>query len=417
MVTPSQPTECTLSQTTRNGPQLRRTLSLPQLILYGLGTTVGAGIYALLGEISSLAGYLAPWSFVVAGALASLTAISFAVLSSRYPRAAGVALYVQQGTGSAQLARIVGLLAIGAGLVSSAALFNGLVGYTQEFFDLARPTIILSGVIGTVVIACWGINQSVWLAGTITLVEIGGLIWASILAGSAWAANPTDLAVFVPADTTHALPFVLSGAVLAFYAYIGFEDMIEVAEEVQQVKRNLPIAIIVTLIATTVLYVLLIATALLATGPQYLANSSAPLADLFRAVSEINPATISAIALLALVNGALIQIIMASRIMYGLASRGQLPVVFARINPTTQTPITATLIAGSLVTIMALSGTVAILAEITSVIILCLFLMVNLSLLLLELRAPKHPGQRWLTATAALGIVACAGLVIQAVFT
>ncbi len=394
---------------------LKRALSLPQLILYGLGTTVGAGIYALLGEISGLTGYLAPWSFIAAGLIATLTAISFAVLSSRYPRAAGIALYVQQGIGSERLALVVGLLAILAGVVSSAALLNGLVGYAQEFVTIGRLTLILGSAILVIGVASWGITESVWLAGTITVIEVGGLVWASALATQASTPSLADLAVFMPTDLTSAIPVVLSGAILAFYAYIGFEDMIEVAEEVKHVQRNLPIAIIVTLVATTLIYVMLVSTAILATSPEYLAQSSAPLADLFRAVSNVPSGVISAIALLAIINGALIQIIMASRILYGLSSRGQLPKVLSLVHARTRTPIFATFSAGSIVIVLAVSGTVASLAELTAIIILVLFTLVNLSLALLEFRASTGKRHWAIFVTASLGVVACAGMVLRSV--
>ena len=126
---------------------LRRSLSQTQMVLYGLGTTVGAGIYALVGEIAGIAGHWAPWSFLLAAALAAFTALSFAELSARYPKAAGAALYVQNGFDSERLALVVGILVIVAGTVSSAALLNGFVGYLQEFIALPRTAVIIRGAL------------------------------------------------------------------------------------------------------------------------------------------------------------------------------------------------------------------------------------------------------------------------------
>ncbi|MBE9564874.1 MAG: amino acid permease, partial [Proteobacteria bacterium] len=154
---------------------LKRTLSLPMMVLYGLGTTIGAGIYALIGEIAGVAGYFAPISFLVASLMAGLTAISFAELCGRFPQAAGAAVYVKQGFSSNGLSTIVGLLVIAAGLASASALINGFVGYLHQFIGVDRILVIvlLTLVLGG--IAAWGIAESVAIASLITVVEIGGL--------------------------------------------------------------------------------------------------------------------------------------------------------------------------------------------------------------------------------------------------
>ena len=382
-------------------------------MLYGVGTTVGAGIYALLGEITRTAGYFAPLSFLLAGVLAGITAVSFATLAGRYPQAAGIALYIQKGFQLRWLAAAAGILGVVAGLVSSAALLNGLVGYAQEFVAIDRPLLITGVAVAICALACWGINQSVWVAGAITVMEVGGLLWAAGLAASAASVADADWSRLLP-EAFDVTPMVIAGAVLAFYAYIGFEDMIEVAEEVTDVRRTLPRAIFFTVIVSTLLYLMLVIAALLATSAEFLAASDAPLADLFRVVSTVDPRVISMIGLFAIVNGALIQVIMASRILYGLASRGQLPAGLAYIHPGTQTPTTATILAGLLVLGLALGGSIATLAEFTSVVILLLFAMVNLSLLRVEWR--RGPGKRStaLLINGGVGSLVCLALISQA---
>ena len=155
---------------------LKKSLNLPLLVLYGLGTTIGAGIYSLVGEIARVAGYFSSLSFLCAALLAGFTALSFAELSARYPRAAGVALYVQQGFSSRRLALFVGLLVVFAGVVSSAALLNAFVGYLQVFFGVHRVVIICAGAFVIGLIAIWGILESVVIASVITLVEVIGLL-------------------------------------------------------------------------------------------------------------------------------------------------------------------------------------------------------------------------------------------------
>lgn len=404
-----------MSEPSPKPAELKRTLSLFQLVLYGMGTTIGAGVYALIGEIANTAGYLAPWSFALAALLVFLTAFSFAQLSSRYPRTAGIAFYVQTAFRVRSLAQITGLLAIAAGLVSSAALLNGFVGYLQEFLPWSRDFVIPVTCLAVCLVACWGIKESIWVAGIITLIEVGGLIWATALASNQAIADNANMAVFIPTDLWAMAPMILSGAVLAFYAFIGFEDMVEMAEEVVDAPKNLPRAIFITLGASTLLYIALSGAALLATGPDYLAASSAPLADLFRAVGSSHPAVISLIGLLAIINGVLIQIVMASRVLYGLAHRGQLPGFFAYLNPRRQTPVYATVVASLLVALMSWMGNIAGLAGLTSIIILFIFTLVNSALFLIESRSARTEGFSLIGILALCGALICLALLIYAV--
>lgn len=389
-------------------PILKRSLSLSQVVLYGIGTTVGAGIYALIGEISAVAGYLAPWSFLIAAGLAAFTAYSFAHLSAQFPRAAGAALYVEQGLGSTRLAQMVGMLVIFAGIVSSAALLNGFVGYLNEFVDLQRLTIILLASSVLCLLAAWGIAESVWVAGIIAVVEVCGLLWVTGLSAQSieWAA--LDAQQFIPTASASTWSLIFAGAALSFYAYIGFEDMVEVAEEVKDVRTNLPRAIAWTLVLTTVIYLLLVTSAILAVGPEHLAKSKAPLAELYLQVTGNKPTIITVIGLFAIINGALIQIIMASRVIYGLASRHQLPHMLAYVHPLTKTPLIATLLVGAAVALLASLGSLASLAEMTSITMLCIFTLVNAALC----RLFWHKA-RLKACIGALGALICAGFALQ----
>ena len=155
-----------------NPVTLKRSLSLTMLVLYGLGTTIGAGIYALIGEIAGVAGYLAPFSFLVAALLAGVTALGFAELAARFPRAAGEALYVREGVGSTTLSTFTGLLVVLAGLVSAAAMINGFVGYLHQFMQTDRAVVIVVVTLTLGAAAAWGIAESVLIASLITLVEV-----------------------------------------------------------------------------------------------------------------------------------------------------------------------------------------------------------------------------------------------------
>lgn len=391
--------------------QLKRSLNLPLLVLYGLGTIVGAGIYALIGEVAAVAGYGAPLSFLVAAGVAALTAGAFAELSSRFPRAAGAALYVQKGFGWPQLALVVGLLVAISGVVSAAALLNGFVGYLQAFADWDRALIIAvaAGALGA--LAAWGIAQSVTVAAIITVIEIGGLLAVIVVGADAFATLPERWHDFVPA--TGAWPGVLLGATLSFYAFIGFEDMVDVAEEVRDVRRTLPIAILITLVLATLVYVLLLTSALLTLTPAALADSKAPIAALWTQHTGRAPAELGIIAMLAIINGALIQIVMASRVLYGLSRRGQLPRALGKVHARTKTPLLATAIVTLAVLTLALAGRLAGLATTTSLLMLSIFGAANLALWRLKGREPAPKGVLTVPRLLPLvGAVACAGLVV-----
>jgi len=371
---------------------LKRTLSLPQLILYGLGTTIGAGIYALIDELAGLAGYLSPFAFLAASVLAGLTALSFAELSCRYPYTAGAALYTQKGFHSIRLAQFIGGLVIFAGLVSAAALINAFSGYIQQLIDIDTHEIIIIVTLLLTAIAIYGIAESVFLATLITLIEVGGLIWMIYVSKGALVHLPEIAPLLIPDLSLVSFGIIFSGALLAFYAFIGFEDMVDVAEEVKNVKRNLPLAIFSTLTITTVLYMMIMLLAVLSIPPQELAKSHAPLAMLFTFHTGQSAQVISIISMLAIINGALIQLIMASRVVYGLSQRQQLPQFLGIINRRTQTPIVATALAGIIILILALIGNLSSLAETTSLLMLVVFSIVNLALWRIKAHQPIMEG-------------------------
>lgn len=393
---------------------LKRTLTLPLMVLYGLGTTIGAGIYALVGELASIAGYLAPASFLLAAFTAGLTAVSFAELSSRYPRAAGVALYIKQASGSNKLSMTAGLLVILAGVVSAAALVNGFIGYLGEFIQMDRLPIITIVCVSLGLLAAWGIAESVTIASIVTLVEIGGLLMVVFVSRSGFSELPVYWPQLIPSFDMVSWGLMSSGVFLAFYAFIGFEDMIDVAEEIKDVRHNLPRAIMLTLAITTLIYMLVMVVAILSMPIASLSHSDAPLAALYQHHQGGSASVITVIALFAIINGALIQLIMASRVMYGMASRGQLPVILCKVYEKTRTPIIATVVAAILIFIFAVIGRLAILAETTSVIMLIIFAGVNLSLIVLKRRDPR-PTDAMIFPTwiPYLGFVVCSGFVLK----
>jgi amino acid transporter len=359
---------------------LRRALSLPLLTFYGLGNILGAGIYVLIGKVVGEAGLFAPLSFLLAALLASLTAFTYAELSARFPLSAGEAVYVQEGLGIRQLSSLVGVLIILAGIVSAATIMKGFAGYLQVFVPLPAEIAIVLMVIMLGGLAAWGIAESVAVAALVTVVEMAGLLLIIGIAAPGMATLGSLAAELPPVTGTAVLPGILMGAFLAFYAFIGFEDMVNVAEEVHQPERNLPRAILLALLISSVLYLLVSLAAITGLPADRLAAADAPLAVLYESITGSEPLLITLISMFAVVNGALIQIIMASRVCYGMARQRWLPACFGRVYPRTQTPVMATVTVAVLVLLAALWFPIAALAKATSFFLLVVFALVNLSL-------------------------------------
>ena len=397
--------------------QLKRGLSLWLLVFYGLGNILGAGIYVLVGKVAGSAGLFAPVAFLVASLVAAFTALSYAELVARYPLSAGEAVYVQKGLGLPALSVLVGLLIVLMGAVSAATIARGFVGYLDILIEVPDAMAITLLVIVLAAIAIWGIVESVRIAALVTVIELLGLGLVLAVAGDSLFSIPERLPELIPPTDPVIWQGILFGAFLAFYAFVGFEDMVNVAEEVRNPVRNLPLAILIALGVTTLLYAAISLTAVLTVAPQQLAASDAPLATVYQQASGSKPVTLSIISIFAVVNGALIQIIMGSRILYGMSRQGWLPTPFGHVWRKTQTPATATIATAGVVLVLALWLPLVTLAKSTSFLVLFIFSLINLSLLRIKWREPHPQGVRpvpqWVPAG---GIVASLWLLLFQVF-
>ncbi len=393
---------------------LRRAVSLPFLLLYGLGNILGAGIYVLIGKVVGEAGLFAPLAFFLAAVVAGFTAFAYAELAARFPVSAGEAVYVREAFGRDALSRVVGLLLAGAGVISAATIARGFVGYFQVFFPWPEAVVLVLLVLALGGVAAWGIRQSLWLAALFTLVEVGGLLLVVWVARDGFA----DLAEFVHAAPVLLEPGVgegiLLGAFLAFYAFIGFEDMVNIAEEVRAPERAFPPAMIGALLVAAVLYALVTAVAVLSLSVDRLGASDAPLALIYAEATDREPVAITVISLFAVVNGALIQMIMASRVLYGMARSGWLPGGLARVHPRTRTPVLATGLVSAVVLGLALWMPLVRLAEGTSYLILTLFILVNAALIRIRHVQGRAPGVRAVPLWVPwIGLASSAGLLLS----
>ena len=385
---------------------LKRDLGPWLLTFYGLGNILGAGIYVLVGKVAEAAGYYAPLSFILAALIAAFTALTYAELLARFPVAAGEAVYLQEGFGLTWLSVLTGLLIAVAGILSAATITRGFAGYAQVLVQLPDWMLISAVLSALGALACWGIGQSVKAAALITIAELIGLILIIMVGASALGDLPAVFENTPSVDYLSIWPGIFKGAFLAFYAFIGFEDMVNVAEEVEHPERNMPRAIFAVLFIATVLYGLVALVAIANLSPEKLAASKAPLADIYQMATGQTPLLISLIGLFAVINGALIQIIMASRIFYGMSRRGWLPAVLGSINKSTHTPIIATLMVTGAISGLAIWLPLVSLAKSTSYLILVVFVLVNLALLRIR-RQPAPDGvlvfPAWVPLVGALG--------------
>ncbi|WP_412508506.1 APC family permease [Roseovarius sp. SYSU LYC5161] len=364
---------------------LKRRIGLGLLTAYGVGVMVGAGIYVLVGAVAADAGVWAPLSFLVAGLIAAPTALSYAEFSTRLPEAAGEAIFVAKGLRVPMLALLVGLAIVAAGTVSAAAVLRGGAGYLISAVDLPfAPTVLVMGL-ALLAVAVIGVLESLAVAAVFTAIEVLGLALV-IFAGFSGDAAPD---FNVPAEVVW--PGVAAGAVLAFFAFIGFEDIVNMAEEVREPNKTLPRAILLSLVITSLLYALVSFAAVRAVPLDRLGTSEQPLALVWQEARGGSAAFLSLIAVAAALNGVLAQIVMASRVLFGIGKRTESLNIFHHAHPRFGTPVLATLLIGALVIVGALALPVANLAEVTSTILLSVFVLVNGALIGMKRREPEAP--------------------------
>jgi amino acid transporter len=402
-----------------NETKLKRYISLPALFLYGLGTMVGGGFYALSGKIAGMAGMAAPLAFLLSGLLAFLNVFTFAELSSRYPVSAGEAKYVDEAFRSKWFSGLIGWLVILTGVVSAATLSVATIAFLQDLITVPETTALLVLILLMGLICAWGVGKSVKAVITITIIEVGALFYILFSKGENLSRIP-DILGNLEMHFADGFPIfgIVSGAFLAFYAFIGFEDMVNMAEEVKKVKTSLPIAMIWAVVGTTLLYVLVVTTMILTVAPAELAEANAPLAKIIESDGLMASKIFIVISMLTGINGALVQIVMSSRVLYGLGKEKKAPKIFAKVHRKTKTPLQATFLATAIVLGLAMYFPLIGLAEATSFIILIVFSILNVALITIKIRADEvAPNSKtypiWLPFSA---LTACLGILVFRIF-
>jgi len=403
---------------TDNGPEssggLKRVLGLTSLVLYGLGIIIGAGIYVLIGAVVARAEGFATLSFILAGGLAVLTGLSYAELSTRYPEAAGAAAYVRQAFDSDLFGKITGLAVAVMGITAAASITRGGVFYLQHLVPLSAPVAGGAVIIIFTALACYGVVESVMAAALMSIIEIGGLLL--VIAAGVSAMPGLGEGISMIPDSLSAWGGVGAGAFLAFFAFAGFENLANMAEEARDVRRVLPKAILLAICISAALYIAVLIVALTIVPLNQLSGADAPLMLIVNKAPWLPLGLFSVIAVIATLNGVLIEIIMLSRLTYGMARRRWLPASLAKVHPTRQTPVIATLIIGAIVFTLTVAVPFGTLARAVSGILLMIFFTVNLALWRLQRTDPRpelsFTAPRW---TAPAGAVSCLLMIIAEV--
>jgi APA family basic amino acid/polyamine antiporter len=396
---------------------LRRRLGLLLLLLYGLGTIIGAGIYVVIGAVAEAAGPAMPLAFLASAGLAAITGLAYVELSVRHPEAAGEVSYVSQAFHSGWLSRLVGLALIFVAIVAGASIARGTAGYVNEYFQVAAwiPGALI--VFLFTAVACLGVRESVGIAAALSLVEIGGLVFVFVLGADALGALPEKAGSLIPGDGAGWLG-VLSGAFIAFFAFLGFEALVNMAEETPNPERTLPRVLVLSVVISAAIYGLVALVAVLAVGATALAGAKggAPLCLLVERAGLDCRWTLGPVGLVALANGVIIDIILIARLAYGMAKRGLIPPVFSTVSRSTGTPWVATLCGGGIMFALTVSLSLDSLVKATSGITLAVFALVNLSLWRLQ-RIDPRPDlpvrlPRWLPV---FGAAVCVGMLALAI--
>lgn len=387
--------------------ELRRELGLFQLTVYGVGGMLGGGIYALVGEVAGRAGTLSWLSFGVAMLVAAPTAFSYGALASRFPRSGGESVFVRRIFGSDTLALVVGWVVAFSGMVSMATLSHAFAGYLGELWPvLPRWGSIVFFLVALAVLNLRGIRMTSRANVVATAIEFSGLVLVVVAGLAAVFGIPGAEDGAVASGAT--VPAgggsqgaeggvwigVLTGATLAFYAFIGFEDMVNVADEVKSPTETLPRAIVVALVAVGLTYVVVNVLAVEVVAPEVLAGSDAPLMAVVAEGAPWFPRwAFTLIALFAVANTALLNFVMASRLAYGMAEERLLPGWLEAVNERWRTPHRTIGVVLVLVVVLALSGTLGSLAATTSLLLLAVFAVVNAALLTRQLREEEAPSE------------------------
>ena len=395
-------------------PKLKREAGLFQLVAYGVGNIIGAGIYVLVGAGAGLAGASLWLAFLIGAIVALFTGLSYAELSAMYPKAASEYTYLGRAYGNRFIAFITEWMMLATEIVAAATVALGFAEYFQVLHAFPIPIVAAALLVFLTIVSIIGVKQSLRLNTLLSAVAIIGLIIVI-------AAGIPRLGSVSYTYSPNGITGIFGAAILVFFAYVGFDNIANLSEETKDPRRTLPRGLLISIAITTLLYVLVGLATVSLVPWQQLAASDAPLA--LAASVTLGPVAydvLTAAALLTTLNTVLVLLIVGSRIVYGMARAGALPKILGYINKRTDTPIVASIAVLAVALLFLPIGKVSIVAKITSFGSLITFAVVNIALLHLRkiapsverpFRAPLNIG--WISVTAILGAVSCIALLTQ----
>lgn len=397
-------------------PSLKRAVTGPMLLLFILGDVLGAGVYALAGTIAGQVGGAIWVPLLIALCFALLTAGSYAELVTKYPHAGASAVFAGKAFKSPLVSFLVGFCMLAAGVTSAAGLSLAFAGdYLSAFVEVSPPVaaLIFLGVIA--LLNARGIKESLSANLVMTVIEVSGLL--IVIFAAVWFFRTGD------ADLGRAVTFkpgvnpaiaVLSAALLAFYSFVGFETSANLAEEIRDVRKTYPRALFGALLIAGAVYMGVAVAAAAVMPVERLLTSSAPLLEVVKASGlGISPRLFAFIALVAVANGALLTMIMSSRLAYGMARQGLLPSALTHVLPQRRTPGMAIIVTSVIAVVLTLTGSLQTLAQTVVLLLLFVFISTNLAVLVLRKDKVQTPHFRVPTWMPVLGIASCLLLLSQ----
>jgi len=371
--------------------KLKRIFTPWTLSFYGIGSILGAGIYTVIGEVAGVAGEKLWISFVIAMFVALLTGLTYAELGSRFPSSGAESHFAKQAFRKEWFSSLMGWLVVCASIVSMATLSHAFVGYLGEIWKIPQWPVLIGFLLILGLINFSGIQESSWANFVATCIELIGLLIVLVAGvlffsgeGASSASNQK-----ISSDLTQNLSWVniFTGASLAFFAFIGFEDIVNVAEEVKKPEKAIPIAILVATLVAGTLYISVSWISSQILSPEQLSASDSPLLQVVQQSPLAMPKWIfTLIALFAIANTALLNSITASRLLYGMSRQNLLPSALSSVHSKRQTPYVSISFVIPVAILLSLLGNLASLAGITSLILLLVFFCMHLSLSVIKFK-------------------------------
>ncbi|TDD39132.1 APC family permease [Nonomuraea terrae] len=389
---------------------LKRAIGPKLLILFIVGDILGTGVYALTGSVAGQVGGALWLPFLIGFVIAGLTAMSYVELVTKYPKAAGAALYTQRAFKKPFFTFMVAFTVMCSGLTSASAAARAIGGdYLEAFVSVPGLVVGIIFIVAVAALNYRGVSESVKTNIVFTLIELTGLlviIAIGVYAVFTGAGEPSRL-VEVDVDGAGGLMYALLGSTaLAFFAFVGFEDSVNMAEETQDPSRNFPRAIFLGVAITSTVYILVAITSSLLVPTHVLEGSSGPLLEVVKAGGlNFPPQLFAAIAMFAVANSALINMMMASRLVYGLANERVVPSGLGWVDPRRRTPVVGILFTTALAIALISTGEIRGLGDTTAFLLLCVFTVVNVAVLVLRKDEVDHAHYRTPTVFPVVGAV------------